>query len=102
MPEEVDQLLRANIGKAIRRIPTNRGTEDESKTKAPRQQEQETEKMARGEAMPRDIEDVMSEIQEYFKTRSKEEADRLFHSLKQLRGRDEIPVLELDALAESA
>ena len=51
MPEEVDQLLRANIGKAIRRIPTYRGTEDESKTKIPRQQEQETEKMARGEAI---------------------------------------------------
>ena len=44
----------------------------------------------------------MNEIQDYFKTRSKEEADRLFHSLKHLRGRDEIPVLELDALAESA
>lgn len=74
MSSELHQLLRQNVGAVIRLIPIGQQTANEAEEMvALQQQHQEIQELATTEAMRRDIEDVMGQIQEYFKGRSREE-----------------------------
>jgi flavin reductase (DIM6/NTAB) family NADH-FMN oxidoreductase RutF len=82
---ELHQILGEDIMKAIRKVPIGQPI-DEALREVSLQQHQGIQALARTEAMRSDIEDVMGQIQECFKTKSEEEMRMIFDRRERLEG----------------
>lgn len=73
MSNGLHELLREKVGNAIRKTPMSSENHSQDIETGSVKQHREVQKLAEAEAMCKDIEDVMGEIQNYFKTKSREE-----------------------------
>lgn len=108
MSGELHQVLRDKIRNAIRQRPYLREVEADARRATALQEQQQKEeaeqkiqKLAMTEVMQRDIEDIMGQIQEYFKSRSKEEADKIFDHQEKLRSTEGSMLIEDRGMTES-